>query len=60
MKTYTTTVNFYRRFKIEAKDASEANEKLAALVYDTEFSGDVEHDGYDLFDDGPSDFPAAQ
>ncbi|NBV22274.1 MAG: hypothetical protein EBS05_10210 [Proteobacteria bacterium] len=60
MKTYTTTVKFYRRFKIEAKDTSEANEKLANLVNETEFSGNVEHDGYDLFDDEPSDFPAAQ
>ena len=57
MPTYTTKVTFYRSFKITARDAKDANQQLEDLVHETEFGGDVEHDGFEVFEDEPVECP---
>lgn len=57
MRTYKQTVKFERRFEIQAKDAAEANEKIAKAVNDIKWDTDCESEGFYDFEDDPVECP---
>lgn len=57
MKTYKQRVKFEKTFEIQARDASQANEKLCALVHEAEWSADVQSEGFYEFEDEPVECP---
>lgn len=58
MPKYQQIVRFEKGFAFEAKNAAEANEKLAEMVRQTEWDGDVRNDeGFREFKDEPINCP---
>lgn len=61
MPTYTQRIQFEREFVIEAKDAEEANDKLAEAISRVEWDADVrECSGFYRFEDDPVSCPACK
>jgi hypothetical protein len=57
MPTYKQKVRFEREFVIEAKDASEASQKLEEQIDDVEMDADVRCEGFYEFEDEPVPCP---
>lgn len=53
MPEYKQTVRFEREFRINAKNAKEANDKLGDLIRQAEWDANIENQGYYDFEDEP-------
>lgn len=57
MPEYSQTVQFEREFRITAKNAKEANDKLGDLIRQAEWDASIENQGYYDFEDEPVECP---